>query len=76
VFAYDVNFEIHPLELETTVYLTYDEFLVMTVPQNKHLEENSNYKINIKIPEKSTVKIILKEKINTTVTGGEYSWVI
>ena len=36
--------------------------------------ENSNYKINIKIPEKSTVKIILKEKINTTVTGGEYSW--
>ena len=38
--------------------------------------ENNKYKINIKIPEKSTVKIILKEKINTTVTGGEYSWVI
>lgn len=36
--------------------------------------ENNKYKINIKIPEKSTVKIILKEKINTIVTGGEYSW--
>lgn len=39
-------------------------------------KENNNYKINIKIPEKSTVKLILKEKINSTVTGGEYSWVI
>jgi len=38
--------------------------------------ENSNYKINIKIPEKSTVKIILKEKINTTVTGGEYEYIV
>ena len=41
---------------------------------NWQRKENNLFKVNITIPEKSTVNIILKEKINTTVTGGEYSW--
>ena len=41
---------------------------------NWQRKENNLFKVNITIPEKSTVNIILKDKINTTVTGGEYSW--
>jgi hypothetical protein len=37
-------------------------------------EENNSFKVNVTIPEKSTVNIILGEKINTTVTGGEYEF--
>ncbi|MBE6748224.1 MAG: hypothetical protein E7557_03230 [Ruminococcaceae bacterium] len=36
--------------------------------------KNNTFNVNITIPEKSTVNIILSKKINTTVKGGEYSW--
>ena len=45
---------------------------ILKVEWNK--TENSTFKVDITIPEKSIVNIILGEKINTTVTGGEYSW--
>lgn len=35
---------------------------------------NGTFKVNITVPEKSTVNIILKEKVNVTVTGGEYTY--
>ncbi len=37
-------------------------------------KEDNSFKVNVTIPEKSTVNIVLSEKINTTVTGGKYSW--
>jgi hypothetical protein len=45
---------------------------ILKVEWNKN--ENNSFKVNIRVPEKSTVNIILNEKVNTTVTGGEYSW--
>ncbi|MBR3809486.1 MAG: family 78 glycoside hydrolase catalytic domain [Clostridia bacterium] len=45
---------------------------ILKVEWNK--DENNSFKVNITIPEKSKVDIILKEKVNTTVTGGTYSW--
>lgn len=45
---------------------------VLKVEWNK--TENEAFKVNITVPEKSTAKIVLGEKINTTVTGGEYNW--
>lgn len=45
---------------------------ILKVEWNKN--ENNSFKVNIRVPEKSTVNIILNEKVNTTVTGGTYSW--
>lgn len=45
---------------------------VLKVEWNKN--ENNTFNVNITIPQQSTVKIILKDKVNTTVTGGAYSW--
>ena len=36
--------------------------------------DNGNFNVNITVPEKSAVNIILKDKVNTTVNGGEYTW--
>ncbi len=45
---------------------------ILKVEWNK--TENEAFKVSITVPEKSTAKIVLGEKINTTVTGGEYNW--
>jgi hypothetical protein len=39
-------------------------------------EKDASYSVNITVPEKSTAKIILKEKVNVTVGGGQYSYKI
>ena len=39
-------------------------------------EDNNSFKVNITVPEKSTVNIILKDKVNTTVSGGNYEFII
>jgi alpha-L-rhamnosidase len=47
---------------------------ILKVEWNK--TENETFKVNITVPEKSTAKIVLGEKINTTVTGGEYEFTV